>query len=220
MDVLNRTTAAFDSVPAIRAAITLIFAAALATTYFDRNFVVRHYTPIINFFSALGMFGAALLPIAVYGHRSDVFLYWSVNSSLTTAAIVIYGFSRLTSRNTALIVVTGCALGLSTVFKHTQFDWYSFGRLALHLVVVNIVAFSLRETIERRERQLFLLARENLSKNVYAQELEAARVQAEEGNAIKLRFLSNMSHEFRTPMMACCRRSSCSGEPPVGTAST
>ena len=44
------------------------------------------------------------------------------------------------------------------------------------------------------------MARENLSKNLYAKDLEVARAQAEEGNAIKLRFMANMSHEFRTPM--------------------
>ena len=200
MDVMNGMTPAVQGIPTIRGALTLIFAAALAATYFNPNFVIRHYTPIINFFSSLGMLGAAMIPIAVHGHRSSADLYWSVNSSLTTAAIVIYGFSRLTSRNTALIVVAGCVVGVSTVFLHPPFDWYSFGRLALHIVVVNIVAFSLRETIERRERQLFLLARENLSKNLYAKDLEVARAQAEEGNAIKLRFLANMSHEFRTPM--------------------
>jgi two-component system, sensor histidine kinase len=166
----------------------------------NRRFVVGNYTLIVNFYSTLGMIGAALLPLAVHGHRSSADIYWSVSGSLTTAAIVIYGFNRLTSRNTALIVVSGCALGVSTVFLLPSFDWYSFARLALHIVVVNLVAFSLRETIERREREMFLLARDNLSKNIYAKELEAARAQAEEASEIKLRFLANMSHEFRTPM--------------------
>jgi signal transduction histidine kinase/CheY-like chemotaxis protein len=79
-------------------------------------------------------------------------------------------------------------------------DLRSLARLVLHVSIVNAVAYYFRATLELRERQLFLLARENLSKNVYAKELEAARAQAEEGNEIKLRFLANMSHEFRTPM--------------------
>ena len=143
------------------------------------------------------MLGAALVPIAVHGHRSSADLYWSVNSSLTTAAIVIFGFSRLTSRNTALIVVAGCVVGVATVFLHPPFDWYSFGRLVLHIVVVNIVAFSLRETIERREQQLFLLARENLSKNLYAKELEATSAQAEEGERDQAAL--SRQHESRVP---------------------
>ena len=55
MEFTDGMTSAIEGIPAIRGAITLIFAAALATTYFNRTFVIRHYTPIINFFSSLGM---------------------------------------------------------------------------------------------------------------------------------------------------------------------
>jgi hypothetical protein len=146
------------------------------------------------------MLGAALVPIALHGNSSNADIYWSLNSSLTTGAIVIYGASRLTARNTALIVLVGCFIGIGTALRLPTFDWYPFGRLVFHLTFVNLAAFSLRETVERHERSLFWLARENLSRNIYAKELEAARAQAEEGNEIKLRFLANMSHEFRTPM--------------------
>ena len=200
MDFLNGTESPLPGVSAVRALIVAAFATGLAATYLNRQLVVRHYTIIVNFYSALGMLGAALLPMAVHGDQSSADVYWSLTSSLTTAVIVIYGFNRLSARNTAWIVTSGCLLGVSTVFLRPSFDWYSFARLSLHLVVVNLVAASLRGVIERRERELFLLARENLSKNVYAKELEAARALAEEGNEIKLRFLANMSHEFRTPM--------------------
>ena len=200
MDLVRHTSMAVAAVPAVRAAVVLAYAAAFAATHWRRALVVRHYTLVVGCFSVLGMLGAALIPIAVHGHRSPADIFWSVNSSLTTAVIIIYGFSRLTALHTASIVLSGCVLGISTVFLIPIFDGYSFGRLCLHVAIVNICAFSLRETIERRERELFLLARENLSKNIYARELEAARARAEEGNEVKLRFLANMSHEFRTPM--------------------
>ena len=200
MDLVNHTSMAVAAVPAVRGVVVLAFAAALAATCWRRELVMRHYILVLSFFSVLGMLGAALLPIAVHGHRSPADIFWSVNSSLTTGVIVIYGFSRLTALRTASIVLSGCVLGISTVFLIPVFDGYSLGRLCLHVAIVNVCAFSLRETIERRERELFLLARENLSKNVYAQELEVARARAEEGNEVKLRFLANMSHEFRTPM--------------------
>jgi hypothetical protein len=59
MDFANRTTPAVGAVPVIRALIMLTFAIALAATYLRRAFIVQHYTPILNFFSVLGMLGAA-----------------------------------------------------------------------------------------------------------------------------------------------------------------
>ena len=200
MDLLSHVSPAVASVTLIRALLALIYGAAFAGAWLQREFFVRHYTAIVSSFSMLGMLGAAWLPLAVHGHRSIADMLWSVNSSLTTGTIVIYGFSRLPAFRTAIVVLTGCLIGVCTVFLAPAFDAYSFGRLCLHVAIVNICAFSLRNTIEQRERELFLLARDNLSKNVYAQELEAARARAEEGNEVKLRFLANMSHEFRTPM--------------------
>ena len=197
---------AADRVPAMgwsggaRLALTLFFVTATLVVACRRAFVIRFYTPVANVFFFVAAQGAALLPIAVYGVESPLELYWSLNASLVTATIVIYGFSRLTARNTALLVLSGCATGLATTAFATGFDLYYFGRLALHLAIVNVASFSLRQSIERRERQLFLLARENLRRNIYAQELEAAKARAVEADAVKMRFLANMSHEFRTPM--------------------
>ena len=200
IDVLNHAVPAVPGTSTMRALVVLAFFVALAVTTFKREVITRNYTLVVSCSIAFGMLVTAIFPIAVHGNESNADVYWSLGSSLTTATIVIYGFSRLTARNTALIVVCGSLIGLSTAFLVPSFDWHPFIRLTFHLTLVNIAAFSLRETVERRERELFLLARENLSKNVYAQELEAARARAEEGNEVKLRFLANMSHEFRTPM--------------------
>ncbi|MEO6325829.1 MAG: ATP-binding protein, partial [Thermoanaerobaculia bacterium] len=200
MDVAAHRVPALDWAGAARLGLTLMFAGAALVISRYREFVTRFYTPVANIFFLVAVQGAALLPIAVHGGQSQSELYWSLNASLVTAVIVIYGFSRLTARNTALVVLTGCATGLATALFTPAFDPYYFGRLMLHLVIVNIASFYLRESVERRERQLFLLAKENLRRNVYAQELEVAKSRAEEADKVKMRFLANISHEFRTPM--------------------
>jgi len=43
------------------------------------------------------------------------------------------------------------------------------------------------------------MAKDNLRRNIYAAELERAKLAAEEADAAKSRFLANMSHEVRTP---------------------
>jgi signal transduction histidine kinase len=200
MDVAAGRLPALDWAGAARLAITLHFIAATIVVTCWRPFVTRHYTIVANLFFLVAVQGAALLPLAVHGAASPPELYWSLNASLVTAIIVTYGFSRLTAKNTALVVLSGCATGLATAALAASFDPYYFGRLVLHLVIVNIAAFSLRQSIERRERQLFLLARENLRRNIHAQELQAAKSRAEEADRVKMQFLANMSHEFRTPM--------------------
>ena len=200
MDALAGRVPAVGWAGAARLALTLWFAAGALLVYRFRAFVIRFYTPLVNFFFLVAVQGAAFLPIAVHGSQPNTEFYWSLNASLITAIILIYGFSRLTAKNTALVVLTGCATGAATTAFAPSFDWYYFGRLLLHLAIVNVASFSLRQGVERRERQLFLLAKDNLMKNVYAKELEAAKSRAEEADKVKMRFLANMSHEFRTPM--------------------
>ena len=200
MDALTGRLDAGSAVSMSRAALTLVFCAGAFAIHKYRSLVVRYYTFTVNLFCFIGIQGAALLPFAVHGNRSPSEFYWSLNSSLVTGVIVIYGFSRLTARNTGAVVLMGCATGLSIAALSPAFDPYYFGRLLLHILIVNVASFSLRQSVERRERQLFLLARENLQKNVYAKELELAKSRVEEANDVKMRFLSNMSHEFRTPM--------------------
>ncbi|MCE9659590.1 MAG: response regulator [Burkholderiales bacterium] len=200
MDVAAGRVPAMDWAGAARLGLTLMFAGAAVLIVHCREFVLRFYTPLANVFFFVAVQGAALLPIAVHGNRSNTEFYWSLNASLVTAIIVIYGFSRLTARNTAVVVVAGCATGVATTAFAPFFDLYYFGRLVLHLAIVNIASFSLRQSVEGRERDLFLLAKDNLRKNIYAKELEVAKARAEEADKVKMRFLANMSHEFRTPI--------------------
>jgi len=200
MDVAAGRVPPMDGAGVARLGLTLMFAGAALLIYRCREFVTRFYTPLANVFFLVAVQGAALLPLAVHGSQSNTEFYWSLNASLVTAIIVIFGFSRLTARNTALVVLTGCATGAMTTAFAPVFDGYYFSRLVLHLVIVGIASFSLRQSVERRERQLFLLAKDNLLKNVYAKELEAAKSRVEEADNVKMRFLANMSHEFRTPM--------------------
>jgi signal transduction histidine kinase/CheY-like chemotaxis protein len=72
--------------------------------------------------------------------------------------------------------------------------------MSIQLFLVAICCFFLRQSIESREWDLYLLAKENLRRNKHAQELEAAKWAAEEADSAKARFLANMSHEVRTPM--------------------
>jgi len=119
----------------------------------------------------------------------------------TTIWIVItFGFSRLAARHTALVVTTVVTSILIAVSSIPHADADTIARLAIPLLIVTACCFLLRRGIEQRDWSLFLIAKENLRRNVYAAELERAKQAAEEADASKSRFLANMSHEVRTPM--------------------
>jgi signal transduction histidine kinase/AmiR/NasT family two-component response regulator len=200
MDALTGRLDTASPVSKMRMGLIVIFGAGTLLIGRYKSFVMRFYGPVVNSFCLLGIQATALFPIAVHGQRSASEFYWSLNASLVAGIVVIYGFSRLDGRNTALVVLSGCVTGAATVLISPFYDPYYFGRLTLHLLVVTIVSYSLRETVEPRERQLFLLAKQNLLKNIYAAELEIAKARAEEADKVKMRFLANMSHEFRTPI--------------------
>ena len=146
--------------------------------------------------------GAAWLPIAVHGHRSvarhavereqlvvdrrDRDLPVPSPARISNALV---GVDRWPDRRVDGRLVARLRLRIQ------------FGRLAVTSSSSTSPRSRLRSSIERRERQLFLLARdEPVEVRAMPRSSKRRGAQAEEGNEVKLRFLANMSHEFRTPM--------------------
>ena len=120
---------------------------------------------------------------------------------LILTTVVMFGFSRLSAGWTAIVVWHRESLGMLTLVLVAQPSAAELARMALPLVNRHVsCCFLLRVGIEQREWSLFLMAKENLRRNIYAAELERAKLAAEEADAAKSRFLANMSHEVRTPM--------------------
>ena len=199
LDSVNGILPSFGGIQTFRLCVTATLFCASVAAFVKDAFVVKHFAIIGNISCLLALEAVAYTAFKSRQDLSFTELYWGLTSSLCTSALVIYGFVRLPARNTAIVVgigsVSGIIYALQIPEHHAQ-----LGRLIAHLGIVNVVAFYMGSTIETRERELFLLGKENLRNNIYAKELEAAKIAAEEGDAAKSRFLANMSHEVRTPM--------------------
>ena len=167
-----------------RLLVIAVFMALAALFFLWRPWALRNYAAAANFTLIFGfcvtVWVAATIP------RSALETMWSMNTSLAACLLIAYGASRLTTRNTALIVLAGCALGVFYTTRVVVVSSAQLDRLIVNLSLLTIIAHSLRVNAERQEWRLFTLAKENLRSN--------------EGNAAKMRFLANMSHEVRTPM--------------------
>jgi len=200
LDSLNGVLPALGGVQTFRLVVIAILSVTFPLCFWKRAWVTKHYTLLANIAIFLAMQAAAYTAYNARHHLSFVELYWALTSSLCTGVIVVYGFSRLTSKNTALLCLVSSITGIWYATRLAEFYPPQLGRMITHLSVVNVVAYFLRNSIESRERRLFVLAKENLRNNIYAKELETAKLAAEEADMAKSRFLANMSHEVRTPM--------------------
>ncbi len=138
--------------------------------------------------------------IARHGEVNLVEMTRGLQTTMTICVVVIFGFSRLRTRSTALIVGVGVLVVVSWLAQLPHSDGVVIARMAIPILIVLTCCFLLRRGIEQREWTLFILAKENLRRNIYAAELERAKQAAEEADSAKSRFLANMSHEVRTTM--------------------
>ena len=127
-------------------------------------------------------------------------LLWSIDMTLIVIMVVIHGFSRLGVLATAVTANVCSVAVLSALWQLSEASALELRRITLHLVIVGVGCSWLRYSIERRERELFELARSNLRRNEHTRQLEAAIRAAKDADATKARFLAHMSHEIRTPM--------------------
>ncbi|MEO8523823.1 MAG: ATP-binding protein [Caldimonas sp.] len=148
------------------------------------------------------LFVAVASYISYTRHKDEtlVDLLWSLDMTLVICIIVVFGFSRLSALSTVTIASSGPVATIALLWLLPNADVAQLARVTVHLLIVGICCFWLRQRIHSREWGLFLLAKENLRRNKYAAELERAKSAAEEADAAKSRFLANMSHEVRTPM--------------------
>ena len=177
----------------------LCFATA-AITKLRAELATRMYSWFFIGFVAVCIVLACYTTFVRHGSSDLDALTRGLQTSTTIWIVITFGFSRLAARHTALVASMGVAAILIAVSSLPHADPVTVARLAIPLLIVTACCFLLRRGIEQREWTLFVIAKDNLRRNIYAAELERAKLAAENADAAKSRFLANMSHEVRTPM--------------------
>jgi len=189
----------FGGVQTVRVMVVLGMVALAALALRHQGFVVRHYVVLLNVVYGGMVQGTAYVAFASRsaGHPAEMF--WALNASMMTATVVAFGTSRLPSWNTLLLTSAGVVSAL--LYAATSLHQHTYlGRLAVHLVVGQVVCLLLAQSLERTERNRFLATKELERSTRELREMELAKQAAERADAAKAVFLASMSHEIRTPL--------------------
>lgn len=200
LDATNGDTGWLGESQTLRLLTVLVLGGIGVTCLRNAPTAQRYYAPLLIAASLFGASMGAAISFVRLADASPIQLMWSLNTTMALVVIIIHGFSRLGVLATAVMANAGSVLVLALLWHTEGIERLDLRRIVVHLFVVGICCAWLRLGIENRERELFLLAKENLRRNEHTRELEAAIRSAQEADATKSKFLAHMSHEIRTPM--------------------